>query len=464
MAEVFTAVGVPLNIFQNAGIRDWIRPNVKSGTSLPSVTTLRSLLKTSGQKDQHETINKLADKQVAIMADETIDIKNRKILNILAKPLDPNQKFRLISSKVIPVCNSIEVATQIDSALNVHNISKKDVACFLSDNTPYMILAGQKLQGLCENMVHSTCWAHILHLTSEELRMSMPDADKFISAMKAALIKAPDRRNALFDALEEFGHPAVLPPVPVLTRWATWVRAADYYWQRFDAVLAFINRAEVNSAAMRQLKEMAGNQAMAQQLERLSKISQGLISSILHLENDSYPASSVWLNVEVISQLLHTCGLESTKLSAYLNHKHPALKFWKDVQILDPSKAKQHLQSDNLPESLLRFSRSPVPLHEIIKYRLLTKEGTFSTTHSAVFDFWSSNRKDLPTLSALALTALSVPASTASVERSFSLLKRVFTSLRSSLTDENLEIHLKIAYNLKTDINIDLEIDDDVED
>ena len=84
------------------------------------------------------------------MADESIDIKNRKILNILGKPLEPKLNFRLISSQVVTTCNAITVASQIDKALSEHLVDKTNVLPFISDNTPYMISAGRKLQGLCE--------------------------------------------------------------------------------------------------------------------------------------------------------------------------------------------------------------------------------------------------------------------------------------------------------------------------
>ena len=166
-----------------------------------------------------DLVQLLRGKKIVVVADESIDIKNRKILNILAKPLRPDTKFKLISSKVIHNCNALEVATQIDSVLADHFVEKKNVNCFISDNTPYMILAGQKLMALCDNMLHSTCWAHILHLAAEELRSNMPDADKFISSMKAALTKAPARRSLLLDVLKEQDCMPSLPPVPVLTRW-----------------------------------------------------------------------------------------------------------------------------------------------------------------------------------------------------------------------------------------------------
>ena len=295
-------------------------------------------------------------------------------------------------------------------------------------------------------MLHSTCWAHILHLVSEELRLAMPEADKFISSMKAALTKAPGRRSTLLQILSEFEYPATLPPVPILTRWATWVAAADYYWRNFDAIQEFIKRSAVDSAAVRNLQDIVQNADMVQQLERLSKVFQGLKSSILNLENDNVSAASVWLNINACEELLKHCGLKSDKLHLDFHAKHPALAFWTEVQAFDPRRSKDFMKDHTIPESLKRFLKTAVPLHEIVKYEALVASSTFSGSEVA-FQFWSNFQNEMPNLSKLALTALCVPGSSASVERSFSQLKRVYTAARTSLTEDNLEIHLKILYN-----------------
>ena len=46
---------------------------------------------------------------------------------------------------------------------------------------------------------------------------------EIITTIKAATIKNKDRKKDFFDA----GLPS--PPDPVITRWATWLRAALYY-------------------------------------------------------------------------------------------------------------------------------------------------------------------------------------------------------------------------------------------
>lgn len=42
---------------------------------------------------------------------------------------------------------------------------------------------------------------------------------------------------------------------------------------------------------------------------------------------------------------------------------------------------------------------------------------------------------------------LSFPASSADVERSFSTMKRLFTPIRNKLSDENLNVHMRLSFN-----------------
>ncbi len=55
-----------------------------------------------------------------------------------------------------------------------------------------------------------------------------------------------------------------------------------------------------------------------------------------------------------------------------------------------------------------------------------------------------------PNLSKLASVSLSIPATTASVERSFSQMKLIKTHLRSTLNDKNLSYLMKIPLSQQT--------------
>ena len=59
--------------------------------------------------------------------------------------------------------------------------------------------------------------------------------DEVIASIKAATIKNEDRKKEFHDA----GLPS--PPDPVITRWATWLRAGLYYSENLPAVRTIVN-------------------------------------------------------------------------------------------------------------------------------------------------------------------------------------------------------------------------------
>ena len=65
------------------------------------------------------------------------------------------------------------------------------------------------------------------------VRAHFKNIDEVIATIKAATIK--DRKKDFHDA----GLPS--PPDPVITRWATWLRAALYYGENLPAVRTIVN-------------------------------------------------------------------------------------------------------------------------------------------------------------------------------------------------------------------------------
>ena len=73
------------------------------------------------------------------------------------------------------------------------------------------------------SLMHVTCVAHLLHNCAMRVRAHSKNIDEVIATIKAATIKNKDRKKDFHDA----GLPS--PLHPVITRWATWLRAALYY-------------------------------------------------------------------------------------------------------------------------------------------------------------------------------------------------------------------------------------------
>ena len=67
------------------------------------------------------------------------------------------------------------------------------------------------------------------------VRAHFKNIDEIIATIKAATIKHKDRKKDFHDA----GLPS--PPDPVITRWATWLRAALCYSENFPAVRTIVN-------------------------------------------------------------------------------------------------------------------------------------------------------------------------------------------------------------------------------
>ena len=86
-----------------------------------------------------------------------------------------------------------------------------------------MSSAGKTLKELYPFLLHVTCVAHLLHNCAMRVRAYFKNIDEVIATTKAATIKNKDRKKDFHDA----GLPS--PPDPVITRWATWLRAALYY-------------------------------------------------------------------------------------------------------------------------------------------------------------------------------------------------------------------------------------------
>ena len=93
-----------------------------------------------------------------------------------------------------------------------------------------MSLTGKTLKELCSSLMHVTCVTHLLHNCAMRVRAHLKNIDEII-----ATIKNKDRKKDFHDV----GLPS--PSDPVITRWATWLRAALYYSGNLSAVRTIVN-------------------------------------------------------------------------------------------------------------------------------------------------------------------------------------------------------------------------------
>lgn len=88
------------------------------------------------------------------------------------------------------------------------------------------------LKTLYPKLIHVTCFAHGFHRIAEEIRDEFSEVDAFISNMKKAFLKCPQR----IQIFREVAPNLPIAPAPVLTRWGTWLQAVEYYVANFSQI------------------------------------------------------------------------------------------------------------------------------------------------------------------------------------------------------------------------------------
>ena len=166
------------------------------------------------------------------------EIAKQKYISVLVGSLDaPNQTFLVdyhpfdSDSNV----NSSIILRTVDDILRLLEIKRENFSLFLTDAARYMSLTGKTLKEFYPSLMHVTCVAHLLHNCDMRVRAHFKNIDKIIATIKVATIKNKDPKKDFHDA----GLPS--PPDPVITRWATWLRAALYYSENLPAFRTIVN-------------------------------------------------------------------------------------------------------------------------------------------------------------------------------------------------------------------------------
>ena len=161
------------------------------------------------------------------------EIAKQKYISVLVGSLDAPNQTSLVDCHPLDsssnINNSIILHT-VDDILRQLEIKRENFSLFLTDAAWYMSLAGKTLKESYPSLMHVTCVAHLLHNCAMRVHADLKNIDEII-----ATIKIKDRKKDF--------HDACLPsaPDPVITRWATWLRAALYYSENLLAVHTIVN-------------------------------------------------------------------------------------------------------------------------------------------------------------------------------------------------------------------------------
>ena len=166
------------------------------------------------------------------------EVAKQKYISVLVGSLDALNQTFLVNCHPLNSgrnVNSSIILHTVDDILRQPEIKRENFSLFVTDAARYMSSAGKTLKELYSSLMHVTCVAHLLHNCAMRVRAHFKNIDEVIATIKAATIKNKDRKKDFHDT----GLPS--PPDPVITRWATWLRAVLYYSENLPAVRTIVN-------------------------------------------------------------------------------------------------------------------------------------------------------------------------------------------------------------------------------
>ena len=121
----------------------------------------------------------------------------------------------------------------VDDIFRQLEIKRENFALLLTDAARYMFLAGKTLKELYPFLMHVT--ALYTYYITARVRAYFKNINEVVATIKAATFKTKDCKNDFHEA------GLLSPPDPVITRWATRLRAALYYSENLPAVRTIVN-------------------------------------------------------------------------------------------------------------------------------------------------------------------------------------------------------------------------------
>ena len=265
LVKTFLAADIPLHKLRNPHVSQLFE---NLGEKMPSETVCRDYVKTLANNEQDHLKYLLEDKCIFIVIDES-EVDKTKFINVIVGDIDVLEKTYLIECCVTETVNQNIICMKIDDFLHKLGIARGNFLRLFSDAVSY------------PRLFHVTCLAHMLHNRAEKVRGAFTDVDNLVARVKATTIKNKSRQA-------KFRHIGSSPE-PVVTRWGTWLKAADYYADNLIETKKIVNEFEGNGILVKRAKEAVNDAGITASLlkikwdySQIPKIIQKKIISEIH--------------------------------------------------------------------------------------------------------------------------------------------------------------------------------------
>ncbi|XP_063610355.1 uncharacterized protein LOC134785688 [Penaeus indicus] len=286
LCRALLSADIPLNKLSSVEFRNFLEEI--SGKDMPDQSTLRKYYVQNVYKSKISKLRKkVAGKKLWVSIDETTDVEQRFVacfvLGILGEE-DERDKCYLGNMALLDAVNHSTIAAFFNESLLQlwpDQILYHNILVVTTDAAPYMLKAMRGLNVLYPKMIHITCIAHGLHRVAEIIRYNYSEVNRLISAAKTVFVKAPLRVQKFRDSYPE----VPLPPLPVITRWGTWLQAAVYHSTHLEKVSEVVLSFNANDAqCIAESQELVNNVELKYSLSFISSNFSIIPSTIEKLE------------------------------------------------------------------------------------------------------------------------------------------------------------------------------------
>ena len=296
LVQAFVSADIPMAKVNHPAIR-LLFGNL--GQSVPSETLCRLKVKELDKAYDQKLAKDLSEKPLFFVIDET-ELRGKNFLHILCGALDKPDCCFLVRCFVIDgSASSQKIIYELDDVIKKFKIRREDVNLLISDAASYVCRAGNVLKEKYPNLLHVTCLAHLMHYCALKIKSFYKEVDDLIAAVKASVVKNKTRA-ADFAVCGR-------PLQPVVTRWRSWLDAANYYAEKLPQVWEIVNLWNGEEVIVQKAKSKVNEQKLISQLTEISQCYNGLSNLILKMENSTYTIQKAYEDI-------NSLGFESDPL------------------------------------------------------------------------------------------------------------------------------------------------------
>lgn len=256
VTKTFIETGIPLDKLNHPSFKNLFENILKKRlyTRLHLSTTYIPAL---FEQAIGELRSKVGDHHIYFIVDESPDLMERAVVNVLVGKLDgsyskPQLLMVKIFEKSVNSTTINQVMMQACARLWPDGIQFDRVQLVLTDAAAYMNKAFSN-DSVFPNLIHITCLVHALHRVSETIRTKYNLINELVVEIKRRLAYSKNDKKRFIEMV------GCIPPHVVLTRWGTFLNAAKFYNEKFAQVQQWIDGINSGSQGVQRLKELRSN-------------------------------------------------------------------------------------------------------------------------------------------------------------------------------------------------------------